>query len=238
MGLSFAIPIDVAMDVQSQLRASGRVQRGRIGVVIQEVSRELADSFNLGKPVGALVSSVEKGSPADKAGIEQGDIVLRFDNRTVGVSGDLPRLVGSTRPGSKAPVQVWRKGTVRDLVVMVAELPEDKARKVALKAPRQDVAPNRLGIVVVEPSAEQRRDGRFPAGGVVVDALRSASARASEIQAGDGILALVSKGVRTDIRSVEQFNRVVGALDLGQTVTLLVLRGETQTFVPLRTLER
>ena len=238
MGLSFAIPIDVAMDVQSQLRASGRVQRGRIGVVIQEVSRELADSFNLGKPVGALVSSVEKGSPADKAGIEQGDIVLRFDNRTVGVSGDLPRLVGSTRPGSKAPVQVWRKGTVRDLVVMVAELPEDKARKVALKAPRQDVAPNRLGIVVVEPSAEQRRDGRFPAGGVVVDALRSASARASEIQAGDGILALVSKGVRTDIRSVEQFNRVVGALDLGQTVTLLVLRGETQTFVPLRTLDR
>ncbi|WP_153161623.1 DegQ family serine endoprotease [Zoogloea sp. 1C4] len=238
MGLSFAIPIDVAMDVQSQLRASGRVQRGRIGVVIQEVSRELADSFNLGKPVGALVSSVEKGSPADKAGIEQGDIVLRFDNRTVGVSGDLPRLVGSTRPGSKAPVQVWRKGTVRDLVVMVAELPEDKARKVALKAPRQDVAPNRLGIVVVEPTAEQRRDGRFPAGGVVVDALRSASARASEIQAGDGILALVSKGVRTDIRSVEQFNRVVGALDLGQTVTLLVLRGETQTFVPLRTLER
>ncbi len=238
MGLSFAIPIDVAMDVQSQLRASGRVQRGRIGVVIQEVSRELADSFNLGKPVGALVSSVEKGSPADKAGIEQGDIVLRFDNRPVGVSGDLPRLVGSTRPGSKAPVQVWRKGTVRDLVVMVAELPEEKARKVALKAPRQDVAPNRLGIVVVEPSAEQRRDGRFPAGGVVVDALRSASARASEIQAGDGILALVSKGVRTDIRSVEQFNRVVGALDLGQTVTLLVLRGETQTFVPLRTLER
>ncbi|GLT21535.1 peptidase [Zoogloea oryzae] len=238
MGLSFAIPIDVAMDVQAQLRASGRVQRGRIGVVIQEVSRELADSFNLGKPVGALVSSVEKGSPADKAGIEQGDIVLRFDNRPVGVSGDLPRLVGSTRPGSKAPVQVWRKGTVRDLVVMVAELPEEKARKVALKAPRQDVAPNRLGIVVVEPSAEQRRDGRFPAGGVVVDALRSASARASEIQAGDGILALVSKGVRTDIRSVEQFNRVVGALDLGQTVTLLVLRGETQTFVPLRTLER
>src|SRR5574343_1344765 len=101
MGVSFAIPIDVAMDIQNQLRASGRVQRGRIGVTIQEVSRELADSFNLGKPVGALVSSVEKGSPADKAGIEQGDIVLRFDNRPVGVSGDLPRIVGSTRPGAK-----------------------------------------------------------------------------------------------------------------------------------------
>ncbi|WP_374246266.1 DegQ family serine endoprotease [Zoogloea sp.] len=238
MGLSFAIPIDVAMDVQAQLRASGRVQRGRIGVVIQEVSRELADSFNLGKPVGALVSSVEKGSPADKAGIEQGDIVLRFDNRPVGVSGDLPRIVGSTRPGARAPVQVWRKGALRDLTVTVAELPEEKARKLAARAPRQEVAPNRLGIVVVEPSGDQRRDGRFAAGGVVVDALRSPSARASEIQAGDGILALVSKGVRTDIRSVEQFNRVVGGLELGQTVTLLVLRGETQTFVPLRTLER
>ena len=120
----------------------------------------------------------------------------------------------------------------------VAELPEEKARKLAARAPRQEVAPNRLGIVVVEPSGDQRRDGRFAAGGVVVDALRSPSARASEIQAGDGILALVSKGVRTDIRSVEQFNRVVGGLELGQTVTLLVLRGETQTFVPLRTLER
>lgn len=239
MGLSFAIPIDVAMDVQSQLRASGRVQRGRIGVVIQEVSRELADSFGLGKPVGALVSSVEKGSPADKAGLEQGDIVLRFDGKLVGISGDLPRIVGGTRPGARVPVQVWRKGMLRDLSVVVAELPEDnKMRKVAAKVPRPDAAPNKLGLVVVEPNAEQRRDGRMAGGGVVVDALRSASARASEIQAGDAILALVNRGVRIDIRSVDQFNRVVAALDLGQTVTVLVLRGDTQTFVPLRTLER
>jgi len=238
MGLSFAIPIDVAMDVQGQLRAGGRVQRGRIGVVIQEVSRELADSFKLGTPVGALVSGVEKGSPADKAGIAQGDIVLRFDNRPVGVSSDLPRIVGSTRPGSKAPVQVWRKGALKELAVVVAELPEDRTRKVVARAARPEVAPNKLGIAVVEANAEQRRDGRLGAGGVVVDALRSASARASEIQAGDAILALVSKGVRTDLRSVEQFNRIVGALDAGQTVTVLVLRGEFQTFVPLRTLER
>lgn len=238
MGLSFAIPIDVAMDVQGQLRTTGRVQRGRIGVAIQEVSRELADSFTLGKPVGALVSSVEKGSPADKAGIEQGDIILRFDNRPVSVSGDLPRIVGSTRPGSKVPLQVWRKAALKDLAVVVAELPEDKARKVAAKLSKPDVSPNRLGILVVEPTAEQRRDGRLAAGGVVVDALRSAAAKASEIQAGDAIVALVSKGVRTDIRSVEQFNRVVAGLEAGQTVTLLVLRGDLQTFVPLRTLER
>lgn len=238
MGLSFAIPIDVAMDVQGQLRTTGRVQRGRIGVAIQEVSRELADSFTLGKPVGALVSSVEKGSPADRAGIEQGDIILRFDNRPVSVSGDLPRIVGSTRPGSKVPLQVWRKAALKDLAVVVAELPEDKARKVAAKLGKPDVSPNRLGIMVVEPTAEQRRDGRLASGGVVVDALRSAAAKASEIQAGDAIVALVSKGVRTDIRSVDQFNRVVASLDAGQTVTLLVLRGDLQTFVPLRTLER
>jgi serine protease Do len=238
MGLSFAIPIDVAMEVQGQLRTAGRVQRGRIGVSIQEVSRELADSFTLGKTVGALVSSVEKGSPADKAGIEQGDIILRFDNRPVNVSGDLPRIVGSTRPGSKVPVQVWRKAALKELAVMVAELPEDKARKVVTKVSKPDVSPNRLGILVVEPTGEQRRDGRLAAGGVLVDALRSPSAKASEIQAGDAIVALVSKGVRTDIRSVDQFNRVVAGLDVGQTVTLLVLRGDLQTFVPLRTLER
>ncbi|MBS0356768.1 MAG: DegQ family serine endoprotease [Proteobacteria bacterium] len=238
MGLSFAIPIDVAMEVQGQLRSNGRVQRGRVGVVIQEVSRELADSFGLGKPVGALVSSVEKGSPAEKAGIEQGDIILRFDSRTIGVSGDLPRAVGSTRPGSKVPLQVWRKGATRDLSVVVAELPDDKVRKVAAKVARPDSSPNKLGILVVEPSADQKRDVRFSGGGVVVDALRSASARASEIQSGDAILALVVKGGRTDIRSVDHFNKVVAGLEAGQTVTLLVLRGDFQTFVPVRTIER
>lgn len=239
MGLSFAIPIDVAMDVQEQLRATGRVQRGRIGVVIQEVSRDLADSFRLVKAGGALVSSVEKGSPAEKAGFEQGDIVLSFDGRAVDMSADLPRLVGSTRPGSRVPVQVWRRGAVRVLTVQVAELPEEKPRKVAARLPKPEAAsPNKLGITVVEPSAEQRRDGRFAAGGVVVDALRSASARASEIQAGDGILALISKGVRIETRSVEQFNRAVAGLDAGQTVTLLVSRGDVQTFVPVRSIER
>ncbi|MDD2988607.1 MAG: DegQ family serine endoprotease [Zoogloea sp.] len=239
MGLSFAIPIDVAMNVQEQLRVAGRVQRGRVGVVIQEVSRDLADSFRLGRPVGALVSSVEKGSPADKAGFEQGDIVLSFDGRAVEVSTDLPRLVGGTRPGSKVPVQVWRRGAARNLTVLVAELPEEKPRKVATRLPKPElVSPNKLGIAVAEPNAEQRRDGRFAAGGVVVEALRSASARASEIQAGDGILALVSKGVRIETRSVEQFNRAVASLDAGQAVTLLIARGDVQTFVPVRSLER
>ena len=238
MGLSFAIPIDVAMEVQSQLKAHGRVQRGRIGVVIQEVSRELADSFRLDKAVGALVSSVEKGGPADKAGLEQGDIVLRFDSRPVGISGDLPRIVGSTRPGARVPVQVWRKGAQLEVSVVVAALPDDRVRKPVLPMARPEVAPNKLGIVVADPSQQQRRDGRFASGGVVVEALRSASARASEIQAGDAILAIINRGVRTDLRSADQFGRLVAGLEPSQAVTLLVQRGDTQTFVPVRTLER
>src|SRR4029077_121290 len=121
MGLSFAIPIDVAMDVQSQLRQFGRVNRGRIGVVIQEVSKELAESFGLPKPAGALVSDVEKAGPAEKAGVEAGDIILKFDGKPVSNSSELPRIVGSTKPGSKAGLEVWRKGVTRDLTVTVGE---------------------------------------------------------------------------------------------------------------------
>ena len=127
MGLSFAIPIDIAMEIQNQLRVSGKVSRGRIGVVIQEVTKELSDSFGLGKPQGALVSSVEKGGPADKAGIEAGDIILKFDGKSVGQSSDLPRIVGGTRPGTKSTVQVFRKGQIKDLNVAVAEIPEEKS---------------------------------------------------------------------------------------------------------------
>jgi len=119
MGLSFAIPIDVALDIQKQLREKGRVARGRIGVVIQEVTRDLATSFGLDRPRGALVNSVEKGSPADKAGVEATDIIVSFDGKQVEASSDLPRIVGSTRPGSQASMEVWRKGTTRRLAVTV-----------------------------------------------------------------------------------------------------------------------
>ena len=115
MGLSFAIPIDVAIDVAKQLQTTGRVSRGRIGVVIQEVTKELAESFGLPKAAGALVNSVEKGGPADKAGIQTSDVILKFDNKEVISSNELPRLVAATRPGSKVTVQVWRKGEKKDL---------------------------------------------------------------------------------------------------------------------------
>jgi len=124
MGLSFAIPIDVAIDIQKQLREKGRVARGRIGVVIQEVTRDLATSFGLDRARGALVNSVEKGSPADKAGIEPTDIIVSFDGKAVESSSDLPRLVGSTRPGSQSTLEVWRKGATKKLSLTVAELQE------------------------------------------------------------------------------------------------------------------
>ena len=126
MGLSFAIPIDVAMDISGQLRSAGRVSRGRIGVVIQEVSKELADSFGLAKPGGALVNGIEKGGPAERAGVETGDIILRFDGKPVVASADLPRIVGSTRPGAKVPLQLWRKGQTKDVTVTVGEIPDDR----------------------------------------------------------------------------------------------------------------
>ena len=127
MGLSFAIPIDIAMEVQAQLKQNGRVSRGRMGVVIQEVSKDLAESFGLSKTQGALVAAVDKGAAADKAGIAPGDIIIKFDGKPVTESSELPRKVGATKPGSKVPVQLWRKGTALDVVVTMGEIPDDAA---------------------------------------------------------------------------------------------------------------
>src|SRR3954466_6782662 len=158
MGLSFAIPADVALDVQKQLKEKGRVARGRIGVQIQEVTRDLATSFGLDRARGALVNSVEKGSPADKAGVEATDIILAFDGKQVESSSDLPRLVGSTRPGSQASMEVYRKGTKRTLNVTVGELQEERIATRDTprnQKPAPEAAANRLGFVVAELTAEQ-----------------------------------------------------------------------------------
>ena len=126
MGLSFAIPIDVAMEVVNQLRASGKVTRGRIGVIIQEVTRELAESFGLHKMSGALISAVEKGGPADKAGIQASDVILKFDGKAVNVSSVICRAsLPATQPGSKVAVQLWRKGATKEVSLTVAEMPGD-----------------------------------------------------------------------------------------------------------------
>ncbi len=232
MGLSFAIPIDVAMDIQSQLRRAGRVSRGRIGVVIQEVSKELAESFGLKKPAGALVNSVEKGSPADKAGVESGDIVLKFDGKQVATSGDLPRIVGSTRPGAKANMELWRKGASREVTVTVGELPEDRlaSRGGGGRAPTE-LSANRLGLVVNDLTAEQKRDMKLN-GGIIVEDVRG-NMRA-DLRRGDVITAVISRGHTTELKSADQFNRLVAQLEKGIAVTLHVRRGESNLFVTIR----
>ena len=233
MGISFAIPIDVAMEVQTQLRATGKVSRGRIGVVIQDMTKDLSDSFALSKAQGAVVNAVEKGGPAEKAGIEPGDVILKFDGKAISSSSDLPRIVGATKPGSKVSVQVWRKGAHRDLTLVVAEIAEEKpAARSSRPAKPAERSANRLGLVVSELSAEQKRELKVN-GGLIIEEVRSNGARA-DLRPGDLILALISRGESTEIRSAEQFNRLLAQFDKSASVTLLVRRGDMQTFVTIR----
>lgn len=233
MGVSFAIPIDVAMEVQSQLRSSGKVSRGRLGVVIQEVSKELAESLGLGKPIGAIVNAVEKGSPAEKAGLEPGDVILKFDGKTINASADLPRIVGNTKPGTKSTVQVWRKGATKDIVVTVGEMQEDKQAGARRGGTRpSDQAANRLGLVVSELTADQKRDLKVSAG-LLIEDVRGGTARA-DLRPGDIILALISKGATTEVKTVEQFNKALAQFDKTASITLLIRRGEMQTFITIK----
>ncbi|MFZ5512512.1 MAG: DegQ family serine endoprotease [Pseudomonadota bacterium] len=229
MGLSFAIPIDLAMEIQQQLKTAGRVSRGRIGVVIQEVTRELAESFGLNKAAGALVNSVEKGGPADKAGIEPGDIILKFDGKEVANSSDLPRIVGSTKPGTRATVTVWRKGAARDLSLTVAEIPDEKPAPRAQRRGRSELQPNRLGLALSELTPEQKRELKVGGGLLVEDVLGR-----SDLRPGDVILAVILKGTSHEVKTVEQFNRLLGQLDKSASVTLLVRRGDLQTFITIK----
>jgi serine protease Do len=233
MGLSFAIPIDVALDIQKQLRDKGRVARGRIGVVIQEVTRDLATSFGLDRPRGALVNSVEKGSPADKAGVEASDIILGFDGKAVESSSDLPRIVGSTRPGAQSSVEVWRKGAKRNLSLTVGELQEDRVASRDSprgQKPQAEVPANRLGIVVAELSAEQKKGLNVSSGLVVTDVRPDSKA---DVRKGDVLVTMVHKGQHTELKSVDQFNKVLAGLDKSAVITLQVRRGENVSFVTI-----
>lgn len=234
MGVSFAIPIDVAMDIQQQLRSTGKVSRGRLGVVVQEVSKELAESLGLSKAMGAVVNAVEKGGPAEKAGVEPGDVILKFEGKVVGSSAELPRLVAAMRPGARAVLQVWRRGQTRDINVVVGEAVEEKAS--SARPPRNakpaEQAANRLGVVVSELSAEQKRDLKM-ASGLLVEEVRGAGSRA-DLRPGDIIIAVISKGATTELKTVDQFNKLLGQFDKGSNVTLLIRRGEAQTFITIK----
>lgn len=226
MGISFAVPIDEAMRIAEQLKTTGKVTRGRIGVQIGEVTKEVAESLGLPRTHGALVQRIEPGAPADKAGMEAGDIILRFNGTTIEKSTDLPRLVGRTAPGTQATMTVWRRGTNRDLTITVAEMEPEES-----PAPKERKPPtpaNALGLVVTDLTESQKKEMGLT-NGVVVEVTDGVAARAG-IRAGDIILRLNN----TDITTAAQFNALVSRLERGRMAVLLVRRGDTSQFVPLR----
>ncbi|MBI4939012.1 MAG: DegQ family serine endoprotease [Nitrosomonadales bacterium] len=228
MGLGFAIPIDVAMDVANQLRATGKVTRGRIGVTIQEVTRDLAESFGLSKAGGALVSSVEKGGAADKAGIQVSDVILKFDGKTVGGSSDLPRIVAATRPGSKVAVQVWRKGESKELHLTVGEMPSESYQALGGGAGAgESVA--RLGLVVSELTTEQKNELQIK-GGLLVEEVKSNAAARADLRRGDIILAIGN----VEVVSLEQFNEILKQMPKGRSIALLVRRDESAYYLAFK----
>jgi serine protease Do len=235
MGLAFAIPIDVAINVTKQIQEKGRVTRSRIGVQIQEVSRETADAFGLVKASGALVNSVEKGGPADKAGIEQGDIIVKVDGRTVSSSAELPRIITAIKPGTRIVLQVWHKGASKDVNVTVAELKEDDGARPARRAPagkdKEKTKPNRMGLVLSDLSEEQKKELEIK-NGVGVEEI-SGTAH-GDIQPGDVILALISRGTTIEARSAEQLNAQIAKAEKGSSVTLLLKRGERQFYSTIK----
>ena len=231
MGLSFAIPIDVAMDVVHQLRSSGKVVRGRIGVSIQEVTRELAESFGLTKAEGAVISSVEKAGPADKAGIEAGDVIIKFDGKSVLSSADLPRIVAATRPSSKVTVQIWRKNALRDLTITVGEIREENLLAQAVNK-NEDGAKKgslvaRLGIKVSELTEEQKAKLQVAAGAVVQDVQKGAR---NGLHAGDVILSVGN----VEVGNAEQINTLLKSIPKERNVPLLVRRGDWVSYVPIK----
>jgi serine protease Do len=232
MGISFAIPIDEAIRVSEQLRTVGRVSRGRIGVQIESVSKDVAESIGLGQSQGALVRGVEAGSPAEKAGIEAGDIITRYDGKAVEKVSDLPRLVGNTKPGTKTSITVFRRGASRDLSITIAEVePEEKA---VAKAAEQESkgksssAAQQIGLVVAELTAAQEKELKVK-GGVRVVTAADAAARAG-LRTDDVIVALAN----TEIRNLKDFEAALAKADKAKPINVLFRRGEWAQYTLIR----
>ena len=220
-GLSFAIPIDVAMNVEKQLLEHGKVSRGRLGVMVQDVDQQLADTFGLDKPAGALVSSVEKNSPAEKAGIEPGDVILKFDGKNIGSSADLPPLVSKLSPGTEANIELWRKGKVLKIALSVGEM------KVA-GAKANSGEENKVGLgLTVRPLTREERKQADVASGLLVENVGDGPAARAGIQAGDVILSVNGEKAA----SIEKLSSL--ARKTHKPLALLILRGEQQMFVPV-----
>ena len=229
MGISFSIPIDEAVQVSTQLRSSGRVQRGRLGVGIGDVSKEVAESLGLGKPQGALVSNVEAGSPADKAGIEAGDIILKFDGKKIEKSSDLPRAVGGTKPGTASTVTVFRRGSTKDYPIMVGEFEPDRAAQKA--TPEKATPPNAaqlLGLTVSDLTDALKKELNLK-GGVRVDAVADPALKAG-IREGDVVVQVAN----TEVADVKAFTQLLTRLDKNKPINVLLRRGEWAQYTVIR----
>ncbi|SHL64217.1 DegQ family serine endoprotease [Phytopseudomonas punonensis] len=233
MGLSFAIPMSVAMDVADQLKASGKVSRGWLGVVIQEVNKDLAESFGLEKPAGALVAQVLEDGPAAKGGLQVGDVILSLDGKPIIMSADLPHLVGALKPGTKANLEIVREGARKTLKLAVGTMPADDGDEATeTPTPGAERSSNRLGVSVAELTDEQKKalDLR---GGVVIREVQDGPAALIGLRPGDVITHLNNQA----ISSAKNFTEVAQSLPKNRSVSMRVLRQGRASFITFKLAE-
>ena len=229
MGLSFAIPMSVAMDVADQLKADGKVSRGWLGVVIQEVNKDLAESFGLDKPAGALVAQVLEQGPAAKGGLQVGDVILNLDGKPIIMSADLPHLVGALKPGTRAELDVVRDGARKKLQLTIGALPEDGEPLAGNTASGVERSSNRLGVKVVELTAEQKKSLDLN-GGVVISEVLEGPAALIGLRPGDVVTHLNNQA----INSAKTFTEVAQALPKNRSVSMRVLRQGRASFITFK----
>jgi serine protease Do len=228
MGLSFAIPIDVAMNVVEQIKSKGKVSRGWLGVQIQDVTRQLAESFNMDRPHGALVAKVIAGGPAEKAGLQIGDIIVEFNGQVIETSGELPPRVGVFPIDEKAKVKIIRQGEKQDVSVKIGLLP-NQASAQSKEAPAE-VASNRLGVVVADLTAEQRQQLQVDKNGVLVQKVGKGIAMDNGIQPGDVILRIQN----SVIHDSAEFNNLLAKLPANKSIAMLVQRNGSPIFLAFK----
>lgn len=230
MGLSFAIPIDVAMEVVEQLKSQGKVSRGWLGVQIQDVTRELAESFGMKTPQGALVAKVLPKSPAEEAGLQIGDIVMEYNGKEVDTSSALPPMVGMTKIGEKATVKVIRHGATKELQVKIGALPVEDETPVLASAESEGQMVSRLGVRVSNLTQEMRSQLEIPKNGVAVHDVVPGPAYDAGIRRGDVILRIQDQPVR----DIAHLNEVAKALPKGKSVAVLVMRRGNSSFLAMK----